>query len=193
MWDAEPGVGDSVIPFALWESLTDPDSKIASHRQWSVSVSPDRQWSTIGIAGRRADGLLHVEEMWRRPGVDWVVDQIVSSYAAVRIPIRVHKSAPEGSLIPLLLERGVGVVEVSSAEVAQATAQLIDAVMASSVRHVVQPPLDVAVRGAVLRVQADGAALWSQRNSHVEITPLMAVTVALGGVPAEKPKRVFAY
>jgi expansin (peptidoglycan-binding protein) len=41
------------------------------------------------------------------------------------------------------------------------------------------------LRGAVLRTSTDGAALWSQRSSQVEITALMACTVAAGGVPAQ--------
>jgi hypothetical protein len=51
--------------------------------------------------------------------------------------------------------------------------------------HLGQPSLDKALRGAVLRLSTDGASVWSQRSSQVEITPLVACTVALGGVAQE--------
>jgi hypothetical protein len=43
--------------------------------------------------------------------------------------------------------------------------------------------LTAALKGAVLKPSGD-ATLWSRRSSRVDITPLVAVTVALGGVPA---------
>lgn len=179
----DPGTDDAVINPLLWASLAEPTSTIASHKQWALSVAPDRKWSTFGVAGRRADGRLHVEWLERRAGTSWVVDVGAQLYASSRIPLRVHKSGPEGSFIDLLRERGVEVTEVSSAEVAASTGQFIDACNAGGLRHLGQTSLDLALKGAVLRTSTDGAALWSQRNSQVEITPLMACTVAAGGVP----------
>ncbi len=100
--------------------------------------------------------------------------------------MRIHKSGPEAAFIAPLRERGVEVIEVTTAEVAQATGQLIDAANAGQLVHLGQPSLDKALRGAVLRLSSDGASVWSQRSSSVEITPLVAVTVALGGVAQEQ-------
>jgi phage terminase large subunit-like protein len=180
----EPASFNAVIDAATWDALAEK-STIASHRCWALSVSPDRRWSTFGIAGRREDGRLHVEWLERRAGTDWVLDYAVDVFGRQRIPLRVHKSGPESSFIAPLKERGVDVVEVSSAEVAQATGQFIDAANGGGLRHLGQAALTTALRGAVLRTSTDGAALWSQRSSQVEITALMACTVAAGGVPAE--------
>jgi hypothetical protein len=190
VWESEPGEGDSVVDAATWNDLADADSKIESHRMWSLSVAPDRKWSSFGIAGRTADGLLHVETLkdGRRKGTSWVLEFAADAYSRRRIPLRIHKSGPEGSFIAPLRERGVEVVEVSSADVAQATGQFIDAANGGALRHLGQGSLDVALRGAVLRQGTDGAVLWSQRNSQVEITALMACTVAAGGVPADGAK-----
>lgn len=179
----EPLGFNSVIPEYVWQNLLEAGSRIVSNRAWSLSVSPDRKWATFGVAGRREDGRLHVEFLERRPNTAWVVDQAVEWYGKTKLPLRVHKSGPEGALITVLRERGVEVVEVSSAEVAAATGQFIDAANGGGLRHIGQGPLDVALRGAVLRTSTDGAVIWSQRSSQVEITPLMACTVALGGVP----------
>jgi hypothetical protein len=183
VWDPETGQAlSSALP--EWQSLADELSLIVSHRSWALAVSPDRRWASIGVAGRTAAGLLHVEWMEHRGGTDWIVDRVVAGWTAKRIPIRVQKSAPEGAFIAPLRERGVEVVEVSPSEAAQAAGQLIDAVSSRALVHLGQPSLGVAVRGAVLRVSSDGASAWSQRSSSVEITPLVAVTNAAGGVPA---------
>lgn len=189
----EPIGSTTVIDLDVWRSLAESTSKVASHKCWALAVSPDRGWASLGVAGRREDGRLHVAWLERRKGTAWVVDEGVKLYEQSKIPLRIHKSGPEGSFIVPLRERGVDVVEVSSAEVASATGQFIDACNAGNLRHLGQASLDIALKGAVLRTSSDGAALWSQRNSQVEITALMACTVAVGGVPAEKPKRVFAY
>jgi hypothetical protein len=184
VWDPEPNETGSVIDGVTWAGLKDDGASIASHRTWSLAVSPDRSWSSFGIAGRTGDGLLYVQTLvdGRRKGTDWVLDFATEAYGRQRIPLRVHKSGPESSFVAPLRERGVEVVEVSSAEVAQATGQFIDAANARQLRHLGQSSLDVSVRGAMLRTGTDGAALWSQRNSMVEITALMACTVAAGGV-----------
>lgn len=195
--DAAGGVIDAVV----WSQLADDKSLIVSHRSWALAVNPSREWASFGIAGRREDGKLHVERYKveadleeRRKGTGWVVDEAVKMYEKSRLPLRVHKGlAPESSFIAPLRERGVEVVEVSSAEVAASTGQFIDACNAGALRHLGQASLDIALKGAVLRTSTDGAALWSQRNSQVEITALMACTVAAGGVPAVESPRVFAF
>jgi hypothetical protein len=184
VWDPEPLSGGAIIPADVWDALLDSTSSIESHRQWSVSTTLDRQWTSFGTCGRRSDGRLHVDTMRRDKGTGWVIDFAAEVYAGSRLPLRIHKSGPEGSFIAPLRERGVEVVEVSSAEVAAATGQFVDACNADALRHLGQASLDIALKGAVLRTSTDGAALWSQRNSQVEITALMACTVAAGGVPS---------
>lgn len=178
----------TAVPFEVWSSLNDPDSRIVSHRSWALAVSPDRRWASLGLAGRDADGRLHVEWIAHEAGTAWIVEKVASaSYVADRLPLRIHKQGPEAAFITPLRERGIEVLEVSSAEVAQATGQLIDAATSGGLAHLGQKSLDRALRGAVLRLSADGASMWSQRASEVEITPLVAVTVAAGGVPAAGP------
>lgn len=186
-WAPEPDADVQVV-MPNWPLVVDPSSVIASHRQWALAVSPDRKWGSVGVAGRRADGDLHVEWMAHRSMVQWdVVADVSAGYRNTKIPIRIHVAGPEAAFIAPLRAAGVDVVEVSTAEAAQATGQIIDAVMNQQLHHLGQPSLDKAVAGAVLRVGSDGASVWSEKNSAVEITPLRAVTVALGGVPAAAP------
>lgn len=191
----EPSEGDESsrpISADAWLNCQRAGSTIVANDCWAVAVSPDRKWSTLAVAGRTAGGLVHVETLHREQGTDWVLARMLELYAIKRLPVRIHKSGPEASFIAPLRERGVEVIEVSSAECAQATGQFIDLANGSQLAHLGQATLDRAVAGAVLRVGMDGAAVWSQRNSSVEITPLMAATVAMSGVSVAAGRPVFA-
>jgi hypothetical protein len=205
LWEPEP-VSEADGPLAAWADLADPASTIASHRSWALAVSPiedGQQWASIGVAGRRVDGLLHVEWRDHRPGTGWVVARCVEAYKVLQIPLRVRRTAPEGALIADLIEAGVPIAEVSATDEAQSCGAFIAAAVGTpasdgqeavppSLRHLGQPSLTLAVRSAVLRSGVDGAVVWSARKSSVEITPLQAVTVAVGGVPAAVEPWLFA-
>jgi hypothetical protein len=65
-------------------------------------------------------------------------------------------------------------------------------VNASSLRHRGDAALRSAIVGATFRHTGD-ADLWSRRSSKVDITPLVAGTLAVGGVPdVVTTKPVFA-
>ena len=206
IWDEAANVG----ALRGWDALADPASRIASHHQWSLAVEPldpedpaKSRWASVGVAGRTEGGRLHVEwmkhdEIVKDDGSEWIEAYIVGAWQAKRIPIRIRPNAPEGAFIAPLREKGVEVDEVSGPDTARATEQLINAVRTKALVHIGQRSLDVAVHAAVLRAVGD-ATTWAQRprrsgqSPSIEITPLMAVTVALGGVPvAAEPEMFFA-
>ncbi|HEY3484793.1 MAG TPA: hypothetical protein VGK49_05380 [Ilumatobacteraceae bacterium] len=181
VWEPEPGT-DNIIDPALWADLTEAGSEAVSHHSWALSVSPDRKWASIGIAGRRSDGHIHVEWMHHQPGTAWIVDACQAMYRKRKVALRVAANSAEASLIEDISEAGVEVVEVPAGEVARATGEFIDAVNNYGLRHLGQRSLDKAVQHAMLKTTESGASVWAERSSEVEITPLKAVTVALGGV-----------
>jgi hypothetical protein len=190
VWDPEPGdEGEHAIP--NWSVLTDPGSSITSHHRIALDVSPDRRFAALGAAGRRGDGRLHVEVIEHRPGTDWVLDVAVRSWRLLHIPVRVQTGSPAASFVAPLREAGVEVVEVSSAEYAQATGMVLDAAAGGVLHHVGGSSLNAAVRGAVLRESGDVVA-WGRRTSRVDISTLCAVTIAAGGVPAAPSRGLFA-
>lgn len=166
----------------VWRALAQA-SIIESHRSWALAVSPDRKWAALGIAGRRIDGLYHVEWMDHRAGTGWVTDRCVEAWQAKNIPIRIHAQGAEATFIDQLRERGVQVEEVSTPEYARATGLLIDAVNERQLRHVGQRSLDRAIERAEVRQTSSGASVFTERGAGDDITTLKAVTVALGGVP----------
>lgn len=179
----EPESTSSVIALDAWNALEDKGSEITGRAVLALDVSPDRKYATIAAAGRRDDGLPHVETVVAKPGTSWVVGELPELLKRAGCEsVRIEKGGPAASLIPLLAEAGVKVDEVSTADHARATGQFIDAILAGELRHIGQQSLRSAVVAAKLRATGD-AELWSRRSSKMDITALVAATLALGGVP----------
>jgi hypothetical protein len=188
----ELDVHTSVIPEDVWAALLEPTSREESHLNMALDVSPDRRWSSFGASGRRSDGRLHIEVTDRRPGTAWVLERGVELAVKHKLPIRIQKGSPADSFIAPLRERGVAVVEVSKAEHAQAVGQFIDAALNDGLRHIGQAALDGALTVAQLQPSGD-VEVWGRRTSKADISGLVSVTIALGGVPVDVKSPVFAF
>jgi hypothetical protein len=173
----------SVVALDVWDLLASGGAPIVSGEVFALDVSPDRRRASFAVAGRCADGVVQVEVFDARPGTSWVVERAVKLFADHGRPVRVEKGGPAGSFVSLLVEAGVPVEEVSSADLARATGQFIDGVSSGGLRHLGDRLLRAAVAGATLQHSGD-AEKWSRRSSKVDISPLVAVTLALGGVPS---------
>jgi hypothetical protein len=176
-----------------WAELADASSVAVANHAWALSVSPlelGAQWACFGRAGRRADGRFHVEAMDHRAGTWWVVDRAVEIWKEHRLPLRVRSTGAEGALIGRLVEAGVKVVEVSGLDAAQSCGAFIaaagfDADGLPLMHHLDDPDLNKAVRHAKRKASTNGSSTWDELGSGQDITPLMSVSVALGGVPSE--------
>ena len=128
--------------------------------------------------------VFHVETVAHRPGTSWVVAAMSGILTdAGSDKVRIEKGGPAGSLIAQLEEAGIIVEQVTTADHARATGLMIDSCLSGGLRHLGQQSLRSAIVGAQLRASGD-AELWSRRSSKVDITPIVAATLALGGVPA---------
>jgi phage terminase large subunit-like protein len=192
------GIGDwpdtdleSAFDLVAWAALVDAQSKTTDPRVMTIDVSPDRAFSSIGVASRRADGIGHLEIVKRDKGTDWVV-QRAAELDAKWSPQTwvVDERGPVGSLVPALKDNGITPVPVSSSELCQACGMLEDAISAKMVRHLSQPMLTQAIKGAAKRPLGDSWA-WSRKSSAVDISPLVAVTLAWWGLQTAAPTADF--
>ncbi|HUR74439.1 MAG TPA: hypothetical protein VMZ00_09185 [Sporichthya sp.] len=211
-WPTDQADQWAVIPEAKWRAVADPASEPVGKVAFAIHVSPDRSWAAIATAGRRADGLAHVEVVDHRPGTKWVADRVKQMQERWD-PCAwvVDAGSPAGSLIADLeavrIEKAGGefvkleITKPNHREVGHAFGQLVDAVMpeegASSIRVLPHPALDAAVAGAVTRPLGDAKA-WDSKAASVDICPLVAVTFAAWGfatkghVEEEQPVEPFA-
>jgi hypothetical protein len=175
-WPDPSGSGEQIIADADWDALTDPASKRAGAVCFAFDVTPDRKHAAIAVGGHRADGLEHVEIVEHRPGTSWVVPRLIE--------LR-DKHWPEAILgdekDPLVEDARKADLEIETvggADHARACAGLVAAVDDATFRHLGTPEVKAALRGAAKRSLVDGWA-WSRKSSAVDISPLVALTVAL--------------
>lgn len=164
---------DTAIPMVSWNACQDMGSRIVLGKVWAVDVSMDRAWSSVAVAGYRADGVSHVELVDRRPGTDWLPGRVADLRAAHGGGLVVDPGGPAGSLLVAF----DAAETVTARDHAQACGQLFDAVVTGQVRHLGQPELDAALAGATKRSLGDAWA-WARQHSSVDISPLVAVTLA---------------
>lgn len=183
------GVGDwprtdmptaAVIDPSVWSGLVDEESEVLDPVWLGFDVSPDRKWASIVAAGLRRDGLVHVEVVERRPGARWVAGR-VRELVARHKPAGVvcDRAGQSSSVVKDLEGQGVRVKETDHREMIMACGEFYDMVVDGGLRHLAQEALDAAVAGAVKR-DLGGAWAWNKRASGIDITPLVAATLAAG-------------
>jgi hypothetical protein len=187
------GVGDYPDPLGSEEHPISVEQWAACEQQDSVLVdpvcvafdtSPERRTS-VAAAGKSSDGFWHVEVFEKLPGTHWLPNYLVDLVAR-HDPARIvcDGVGPASSVVAAVEETGVKVERVDAAQHAMACAQLVDAVSEESVRHLGSVDLWNAIRGAKTRPLGDRWA-WSRKNSSVDISPLVAATLALWAAMGE--------
>jgi phage terminase large subunit-like protein len=195
LWpDEMPAAEWLVITEAEWEACLDPRSQPAGRVALALDVTPDRAWASIAAAGRRSDGLLHVELVEHRAGTGWIVERLtglIAKWSPYCLVIDAGSAA--GALIPELEAAGVRITRPTVREVAGASAALFDETRSETlgIRHLGQVPLTRAVAGAAQRPLAD-AWTWNRRGSNVVVSPLVACSLASWGLVSHgKPLQLF--
>ena len=178
-----------VITAADWRVLADPRSAAADPVAFAVDMTPERDAVSVGIAGRRPDGLLHVELVHPRPSVENVVARVAEMHERWQpcaVVIDPAAANPAASLITEFEDAGIEVLKPSAREVVQACGQFYDAVAEGAVRHLGQEQLDRSVAAAAQRALGDAWA-WGRRHAQGDISGLCAVTFAAWGHAVKAP------
>lgn len=187
--------GWQVIGEAAWEAARDVESQVGGRPAFAVYVPPDRSYSAIGVAGASTEGGRHIEvagdgqALDYRPGTGWVVARLLE--------LEKHKPSvvviDDKALADAAEKAGLKVHRAGAADVVTGCQLLFDAVAGDDVtsrdvRHIGQPELTAAVRGAVKR-DVGGSWAWARRDLAVDVTPLAAVSLALFGHSTKRVHR----
>ena len=192
------------FPVDSWDAGKDENSTIAkdSPLWWGVDVSSDRAHASIAVCGMRPDGAWHIELVEYRSGTGWLVkwfQNAAPNYSGMKVALQ-SKGAPIGSMMDVIgAIDGIEIIECKGKDVAGWCGRMYDAVASSTetdidavpVYHITQPALDLAANIAATRPLGDGAWAWDRNKSMEDISPLVAVTMALGSatqVEVGKPK-----
>ena len=167
---------ERVFPAVVWDSVQDRDASPDGAIVFAVDVPLDR--SSAVIVSCDSQGVLEVVD--QRPGVGWVrgrVGELVRSHGG---NVFVDGSGPAASFVDVLYADGVQCTPLSMGEMKVACSGFYDAV--ADGRLTVRPDglLDDAVVGVVQRTVGDDW-VWGRSKSDVDISPLVAATVAFSG------------
>lgn len=167
---SEKLTGQQIIPAEQWDDCADPDAESGDVRRFSIDASPDLKSAAISVSdGTTAAVREH------HAGVFWVAPKLAE--------LGIHKvwldpRGPVSALLVDLQEHGIEWEEITPAQHAQACGGLLAAVVkGGDFRHLDQPILNAAVAGATRKPYGDAWA-WSRIKATVDITPLVAVTIA---------------
>jgi phage terminase large subunit-like protein len=162
----------------IWADLVDPTTRIAGEVFFALDITPDRSWSSVGIAGRNDEQLEHVGLIKHDRGTHWVVEYVVEkmrSQGATTLYVQANKQA---ALLREDFERaGIDVVPFSVVDTAAACASIYDAILEDRLRfRPGQLALDIALAGTVW--SRGDARVFDRAKSTTVIAPLYAITLA---------------
>lgn len=189
-----PSGAKQVIDPESWRLAADPASMAVERLTLGVDVAPDRSVAAVSLAGRRFDGLWHVELDEHRSGTEWVPAWIEARCAKNQVhAVVIDKLAGlteerNGRHYVVGTNVQVTLAAAEGQDMAIACAKFFDAVMDGSLRHTDQPQLNVALSQAGKRAIGAGWA-WNRRSAVSDITPITSATLALWGAQSKMVKK----
>jgi phage terminase large subunit-like protein len=182
--------GRSVISPESWAEVADTESVPSDRFALAVDVAPDRSVASVGFAGQRPDGTWHVELDEQRSGVGWLapyVIRLVEANPQIRAVV-IDGASPAASILDDLARAKIKVTTTNARDMAASCGTFYDGVMEGWLRHIDQPQLNLALSVARKRSLGDAWA-WNRKNAASDITPLVAVTLALWGAQNSTVKK----
>lgn len=169
---------DLIIAPQDWADLLDRESVLLDPICLAVDVSPER-YSAILAAGRNERGAWHTEVVHSNAGTGWVAERMKDLYRKHEVAEVVCDGlGPSAAIARLIDDAGITVRRLDSNDYGRACGFFVDQVGEKTLRHLGQQELDAAIRGAKSRPLVDRWA-WSRTKSTVNISPLVAATLAL--------------
>jgi hypothetical protein len=180
-----------VISEEQWDGLAEharPFPQIVGPVALAAHATPDQSFGAIAVAGPRDDGLWQVEVVEHRPRISWMAGRLLELNQTHRPgALVINDKGPAGSLVATLEAEGVEVVKPTHPDAARACGHFYKLVTdAKTLRHLGDPALAVALSGAQRRPSGD-TWTWTGTTMAVDISPLVAVTLALWGAQTAKP------
>lgn len=181
------GVGDwpeehdanEVIDWEEWTGLADNRSVMLDPICLAFDVTPSRDRCSIAAAGLRPDGLLHAEVVDYRRNTGWVAKRLAELVAKQHVHSVVYDAkSPAAALRKQLEGEFVDADQIDARGYADACGAFQDLIADKRLRHLAQDELNSAVKNAATRPLGDAWA-WSRKISAADISPLVAVTLAL--------------
>jgi hypothetical protein len=185
--------GESFIPEPRWASCRDgvvaemvTNGEVVEQKlsrvALGVDVPPDRSSASVCVAGVREDGSLFVELIMRQEGTDWVAPALRRLLdERGKVPIVADGLSAVASLALDFRQERVRVLYPTRDLYRKSCGLFYDKVMQQAIRHQGQPDLDAAVKVAQPSSATEKLWAWTGGKSGVDVSPLVAATLAVHG------------
>lgn len=186
IWDEAAAL--SVIDPDLWKQGEVMERADGGVMSFGLDMPPDRSALAVGACMKFTNGSAHVElaeyRDTHRDGVAWAADWIKARWPRTAC-VAIDAQSPAMVLLPELKTRHVPVKIVTVNEMGQACGRMLDLIQAGMLHHLPdtdQPQLSKAVANVTTRpIGRSGAFGWNKTGNDIDISPLVAVTVATQG------------
>lgn len=175
---------ERAIAAAVWAAACSVSVAPSGSLTWVLEVHPERDRACIVSCG---GGVLELVD--HRPGVGWLVDRITELLDKWGGVLRVDGGGPAAAMIPDLERAGVKFEELTAREVIRACQSFYDGLADRRFRIRSDPRLDAAAAAVTRRPVAD-AWVWSRRAPEVDVSPIMALSIAAPLPDAERKPRI---
>lgn len=181
-WPSTSSTRETVLDLEAWDALAEPGFRSDSLVPClAFDVSPDGAFASIAAGFRCEDGPLLAELVRHQRGTRWLVDELVRLRDRHEpVAVLCGASSPAEAFVFRLEEAGLDVEVVATGDHAKACVLLASLVDEQGLRHLGSSEVRAALQGAARRPFGDGW-LWSRKHSAVDISPLVASTLALWG------------
>lgn len=183
-----------VIDEKSWAAVGDAASMATERLTLAIDVSPDRSSAAVSLAGRRPDGLWHVELDEHRSGADWAIGWVSQRaakntlHAVVVDELAGLTEHRRGRVYLKGTDIEVTLAAAEGRDMAMAWSTYHDAITGATVRHTNQPQVNRAVSEAGTR-DVGGSKALTKKNATSDITPLTSQTLALWGAQRDDVKK----
>lgn len=189
--------GESVFSAGVWAGLKDPadmdesgepipgtGTQPSTQIVFGVEIAANRESASIALLSFRADDMVHAEIVENRVGTSWVGTRLAelqkrwNPIATVAIA-----GGHVDSLVPSWKRDGARVKLVKFGDYVQSCGVIYDWITQGKIRHLDDEILNDAIEGVKQTFTRDNASwYWSRKSSEVDITSLVALTVAVSSL-----------
>ncbi len=183
-----------------WQQAETGERRPGGWVAFGVDMPPDRSRLAIGACMAYPDGTAHIElaqlKNTHTHGTGWAVEWLAQRWPKTSA-IVIDAQSPATVLIPDLKKHGANVTVTGPTDMGRAAGRFLDMLRDRTLTHLRQAPLDAAADAAITRpIGHEGAFGWNKLGTGSDISPLVAVTLALHGAktssrrPTGKPQRI---
>lgn len=181
--------GDWLIPQDPWGEQFDVSSEMEPGTLvWVPDVAPDMASSSLGVAGVRADGDIHIQVIENMPGTAWLPSFTGQMQRQFGGDVWADLTGPISSIAGRFAEESINLLPATSSDMLSAPNALLEGITGGTTWHLNQIELNLALAGASKSIVGDRWK-WTRGKSMSDISALVAVSIAHLKVLASLPDR----